>query len=197
MNVMKTIKFLTTMSAVAVVAIATAVEKPKMNVVPLSADRAVVSITNENPGVFQVSIEDENGDLVYYRESNSPITDYQKIFDFKDLENGNYVLIVRVNDTELSKDFSKSNNQITVGESYLKIDPYFLYKDNVLKFSFLNSEQEHFSLNIYNDGNLIYQKKLGNEFSIQKGFDLTKLEKGEYKVILSSASDEYDFNIVK
>ena len=54
---MKTIKLLTTMSAVAVVAIATAVEKPKMNVIPLTADRAVVSITNENPAFFEVSIE--------------------------------------------------------------------------------------------------------------------------------------------
>ena len=194
---MKTIKLLTTMSAVAVVAIATAVEKPKMNVIPLTADRAVVSITNENPAFFEVSIETHNGDLVYYKKSSKPITDYQKTFDFTNLENGNYVLSLKVNDTELSKDFKVNNKEIMVGESILKFDPYFSFNDNVLKFSLLNVEEENFMLTIYNNGDLIYRKKLGNELSLQKGFDLSKLAKGDYKVVLSSVNDEYYYSLVK
>jgi hypothetical protein len=194
---MKTIKLLTTMSAVAVVAIATAVEKPKMNVVPLTADKAIVSISNERPVFFEVSIETPNGDLVYYKKSNRPITDYQKIFDFTNLENGNYFLSLRVNDTELSKSFSVSNNEIKVGKDVLKFDPYFSFSNNVLKFSLLNVEQDNFSIYIYSNGDLIFRKKLGNDFSLQKGFDLAKLEGGEYKVVLSGLNDEYVYNLVK
>lgn len=53
---MKTIKVLSTVFVVAIVAIATAVEKPKMNVVPL-ADDSVVLIQPKNEGVvyFQQS----------------------------------------------------------------------------------------------------------------------------------------------
>ena len=61
---MKTIKLLTTLTAVAIVAIATAVEKPKMDVIPLTADRAIVSVTNENPALFEMSIETLDGSLV-------------------------------------------------------------------------------------------------------------------------------------
>jgi len=197
MNVMKTIKLLTTMSAVAVVAIASAVENPKMNVIPITADRAVVSITNQNPAFFEVSIETGKGDLVYYKKSSQPITGYQKTFDFTNLENGNYVLSLKVNDTELSKDFQVDSKKIKVGESVLKIDPSFSYDDNVLKISMLNVAQEYFSINIYNNGDLIYRKKLGNDVSLQRGFDLAKLDKGVYKVTLSSFDNEYVYNLVK
>ena len=194
MNAMKTLRFLTTMSAVAIVAIATAVEKPKMNVIPLSPDKAVVAITNEKPAYFEVSIETPKGDLVYYKKSSKPLTEYQKTFDFKNLENGDYVISLKVNDTELSKDLHVNSKQILVGESILKFDPYFVFSDNVLKFSLLNVEQENFRFALYNNGVLVYQKKLGSDYSLQKGFNLSKLEKGEYTVILSSLSKEYSYN---
>jgi hypothetical protein len=54
---MKTIKLALTLAAFAVVAMATAVEKPKMNVIPVNAERAVVLATNENPAYFEVSIK--------------------------------------------------------------------------------------------------------------------------------------------
>ncbi|MEZ5104358.1 MAG: hypothetical protein R2757_07670 [Draconibacterium sp.] len=194
---MKTIKFLTTMSAVAIVAIATAVEKPKMDVTPLTADRAVVSITNEKPAFFEVSIKTFKGDLVYYKKSSEPITDYQKTFDFTNLENGNYVLNLRVNDTELAKDLKVFSNQISVGESILKIDPYFSFNDNVLKISLLNVDKQNFNINIYSNGDLIYKKRLGNDFSLQSGFDLAKLDKGNYEVVLSGYNNEYVYSLVK
>lgn len=194
---MKTIKFLITISAVAIVAIATAVEKPKMDVTPLTADRAVVSITNEKPAFFEVSIKTQKGDLVYYKKSSEPITDYQKTFDFTNLENGNYVLNLRVNDTELAKDLKVFSNQISVGESILKIDPYFSFNDNVLKISLLNVDKQNFNINIYSNGDLIYKKRLGNDFSLQSGFDLAKLDKGNYEVVLSGYNNEYVYSLVK
>jgi len=54
---MKTIKFLTTVMAMAIVVVATAVEKPKMDIVPLSEDRAVVSILNGAAFLFELSIQ--------------------------------------------------------------------------------------------------------------------------------------------
>jgi len=54
-------------TAVANVTIATPVEKPKMDVIPLTADRAIVSVTNENPALFEMFIETQDGDLVYFK----------------------------------------------------------------------------------------------------------------------------------
>jgi len=197
LNAMKTIKFLSTVVAVAIVAVASAVEKPKMNVIPLTADRAIVSITNENAAYFELSVVSEKGEMVYYKQSNKPLTDYQKIFDFAGLQDGNYVLNLKVNDTKLSREIEIANQGINVGESKLKFDPYFDFKNNELKFSYLNFEKENLTLAIYDDNGLVFQSKLGNNFSVSSGYDLSKLNAGSYNVVLSSPSNEYAFSLVK
>ena len=194
---MKTIKFLTTVVAVAIVAIASAVEKPKMNVIPLTADRAVVSITNENPAFFELSIETKNGEMVYYKQSSKPLTDYQKIFDFADLKDGDYVMNLKVKDTKLSKNFEVDRKGIYVGDSKLTFDPYFVYNDNVLKLSYLNFDRKSIKLYIFNNEGLVYETKLGNDFTISSGYDLTKLEKGNYRVVLSSINNDFTYNLEK
>jgi uncharacterized protein YcfL len=194
---MKTINFLTTVTAVAIVAIATAVEKPKMDVIPLTADRAIVSITNEKPALFEMSIETLNGDLVYYKQTTDASTQYQKIFDFANLEKGSYVLNLKVNDTKVTREFEVTSKNIHVGESKLRFDPYFSFKNDMLKFSYLNFDQENYQLYIYNSEGLVFQKKIGKAFAIQNGFDLSKLESGNYKVVLSSHSNNYAFSLVK
>jgi hypothetical protein len=194
---MKTIKFLSTFLAVVIAAISTAVEKPKMDVIPLSADQAVVSITNENPALFEMSIETMTGDLVYYKQTTKASTEYKRTFDFANLENGAYLLKLKVNDTRVSREFEISNKEIIVADSKMRFDPYFSFKNDMLKLSFLNFEQENINMSIYSSEGLFFSKKIGKDFSIQKGFDLSKLENGSYKVVLSSINNEYVFSLEK
>ena len=194
---MKTIKLLLTITAAAIVAIATAVEKPKMNVVPLTADRAIVSIVNENAAYFELSIEAENGDIVYYKQSSNPLTNYQKIYDFKELEHGTYLLNLKINDTSLSRNFEVTSTNIYVGNEKLHFDPYFNFENDVLKFSYLNFDEEMFRLNIYDENELIYQTKLGKDVALTKGYDLSKLESGNYRLVLHSFNKDFEYRIVK
>ena len=194
---MKTIRLLFTATAVAIAAIVTAVEKPKMEVIPLNANQAIVSITNENPALFEMSIETNNGDLVYYKQTTKISTEYKKTFDFANLQNGSYVLKLKVNDTRVYREFEVNNNEIVVGDSKMKFDPYFSFKNNELKFSYLNFDQENFNVSIYNENELFFNKKLGKDFAIQEGFNLSKLEKGNYTVVLSSLNNEYVYTLEK
>lgn len=194
---MKTIKFLCTVTAVAIVAIATAVERPKMDVTPLSAEQARVSITNENPALFEMSIETQNGDLVYYKKTTEASTEYRKIFDFTNLEKGKYVMNLKVNDTKVMREFEVNRNSILVGDSEISFDPYFSFENNTLKFSFLNFDEVNYNVYLYNEENLVYSKRMGKNFAIQKGFDLSQLENGNYKVVLSSRDNEYVYSLVK
>lgn len=194
---MKTIRLLFTVTAVAIAAIVTAVEKPKMDVIPLNANQAIVSITNENPALFEMSIETNNGDLVYYKQTTKISTEYKKTFDFANLQNGSYILKLKVNDTRVYREFEVNNNEIVVGDSKMKFDPYFSFKNNELKFSYLNFDQENFNVSIYNENELFFNKKLGKDFAIQEGFNLSKLEKGNYTVVLSSLSNEYVYTLEK
>lgn len=194
---MKTIKLLFTLLAAAIVAIATAVEKPKMNVVPLTTDRAVVSIQNDNAAKFELSIHAENGDLVYYKQSAKSLNSYQKVFDFEGLKNGKYTMKLKVNDTRLSKEFAVDSKGISVGESKLRFDPYFNYDENVLKLSYLNFDGENFRLNIYDENGLVYETKLGKDFNISSGYDLSRLNSGKYKIVMRSYNNEFAYSLVK
>ena len=194
---MKTFKILFTVMAAAIVAIATAVEKPRMNVTPITADRAVVSILNEKPAYFELSVKASNGDVIYYKQSSKVLSSYQKIFDFKNLENGSYTLNLKIDDTQLSRNLEIASNKIKVGESKLHFDPYFIFSDNILKFSYLNFDQEKFRLSIYDNEGLIFQSVLGNELTLSSGYDLSKLEAGNYEVVLSSFKNEFNFSLEK
>ena len=194
---MKTIKLFLTTTAAAMVAMATAVEKPKFNVVPLTTEKAIVSISNQNAAYFEVSVETRNGDLLYYRQSEKPLKEYQKIFDFNNLDEGDYILNLKINDTKVSREFEIDNSGIHIGNLKTYFDPYFNYKDGVLKFSYLNFEKEKMKLKIYHDDNLIFTSEVGDDFSISKGYDLNKLEKGNYRVELTSMLHNYHYNIEK
>ncbi len=195
--IMKTIKLAITILAVASAAIVYGVEKPKLNVIPVTADRAVVSVKNENPAVMEVSIKAANGDLVYYKQTEEPITDYRKIYDFADLVAGEYVLNLKVNTTEVTNEFEVSREGIVLGETKMRFDPYFHYNEDVLKLSYLNFDQENLRLSFYNEDGLVYKTKVGSDFNISTGYDLSKLEKGAYRVVLSSFNREFAFNLEK
>lgn len=194
---MKTKKILITVLAVAIVTIASATDLSKMVVNPLNADQLVVSIINDKVSDFEISVIDKNGDLVYFKQSDKPISSYQKIIDVQNLENGKYNMILKVNDTSVEKDFTIATSKIFLGESELSIDPYFNFDGKDLKFSYLNFKNENFRLKIYDENELIFKTKIGNDITIHSGYDLSKLEAGNYKAVLTSFDKEYIYQFEK
>jgi hypothetical protein len=197
MRNMKTIKLAATMAFVALATLTNAVERPKLNVIPVNNDRAIVTVSNETAAYMELSILAANGDVVYYRQTSDPVTNYHKIYDFKNLAHGKYMLNLKVNDTNISNNFEVSTKGIKVGENKMTFDPWFAFSNNELKVSYLNFDQEKLYLYLYNDNGLVYHNRLGRDFSITKGYDLSKLEKGNYKAVLSSDTNEFTFHLSK
>ncbi len=194
---MKTMKTIITIIAVAFVAIATAVEKPKMNVIPLSADRSIIALSNNTPALFEVSVFADNGALVYYKQSNKKETNYRKIFDFKALEEGNYEIQFKVNDTKIKRDLVIDANDIVVGAPQLSYDPFIVFNEGQLKVSYLNFDEEKLSLNIFSKGDLLYKSELGKDFAINAGYNLNNLPKGKYDITISGNDNLYTYSIEK
>ena len=194
---MKTKRILATLMAAAIVSMASATDLSKMMVTPLNADHLIVSVVNDYVSNFEISIYSENEDLVYYKQSDKPIFSYQKIFDVKNLENGKYQMTLKINNTSVEKNFTVTTNKIIFGESELNIDPYFMFDGQNLKFSYLNFQNEKFNLEIYDEAELIFKSKIGSDFSINSGYNLSKLEAGNYKVILRSFKKEFTYNFEK
>jgi len=194
---MKTIKFLSVFALVAVVGIATAVEKPKMNVIALSDEKALIAVANENPAYFELSIKAENGDMVYYKESDKEITNLRQIIDYSNLKSGSYSLKLKANDTFLTTDFEIDNKGIKVGETKMSYAPHFNFSGDVLKFSYLNFDKEYVKFKIYSNGEMVFENKMGNDFVLTAGYDLSKLEAGKYEVELTSMNNHFSYNIEK
>jgi hypothetical protein len=194
---MKTKQFLFTFALVAFALVSGAVEKPKMNVIPLNDEKALIAVANEKPAYFELSILSEKGDLVYYKESSSEITDFRQLINYSNLENGNYTLKLKVKDTYVSRNLAINNNEMIVGETKMMYAPYFALENDILKLSFLNFDEENMKFRILQDGELVFENRLGNEFVISEGFDISKLEKGNYEIELSSYKNQFSYNIEK
>ena len=194
---MKTKRILATLFAVAIVTMASATDLSKMMVNPLNANQLIVSVVNDKVSNFEISVIAKNGDMVYFKQSDKPISSYQKIIDVQNLENGKYKMILKVNATSVEKDFSVTTNEIIIGESALKIDPYFIFDGKDLKFSYLNFKNEKFKFEIYDGNELIFKTKIGAGFPINSGYNLSKLEAGNYKAVLSSFNKEFTYHFEK
>jgi hypothetical protein len=166
----------------------------KVNILPLTSETAVVAISSVDASNLQISIENENGEKVYYKETDAENKDYRKVFDFSNLERGDYKLSVTTNGLTTERNFSIDKN-IAVGKEKSLIEPYFAYKNGVLKVSYLNFPEENVSLNFYANNDLVYSKEIGTKFNVTEGYDLSKLDKGSYSVVLSTDSKSYSYDL--
>ena len=167
----------------------------KVDILPITSETAVVAISNAEASNYQISIVNDKGEVVYTNETEQESMDYNKVFDFSNLENGDYKLSVMVDRLTTERAFKVKNETISVGKEKNMIEPFFAYKNGILKLSYLNFSEEKLNLNFYSQNELVYSKEISNEFSIQKGFNLSNLEKGTYSVVLSTEDKSYTYNV--
>jgi FlaG/FlaF family flagellin (archaellin) len=117
---MKTIKLISKVTMmIAFVAFANTsmgAENLKVNILPITSETAFVAISNTTISNFQITIENAQGEVVYYKSSDTKSSDFRKLFDFSNFEKGDYKLSVTVGEstTECSLKIGKGN--IVVGE---------------------------------------------------------------------------------
>lgn len=167
----------------------------KVNILPLTSETAVVAISNTAAVNFKISIENDRGEVVYYKETDADTKDYRKVFDFSNLDRGDYKLSVSADGFTSERAFKIQNKNIAVGKEKSMLEPFFAYKNGVLKLSYLNFSEENLRLNFYDGNNLVYSKEIGGKFNVTEGFDLSKLDRGAYSVVLSTGDESYTYNV--
>lgn len=182
---MKTRKSLATILAVLIVTIGFASEKVRMNVTPLSSEKALVTFYAENPSNFELTIKNELNETVYYYKSGKAQQAYRGKFDFSSLDLGNYTVSVNCGNQCLNSELTVLKDKIEASPVVKSMEPYFNQKKNRLNVSHINSAQKQVYLNIYKDEEHVAGANLGRDFTIQKSVNLSNLEKGKYKVVLS------------
>jgi len=160
-------------------------------------NKAILEISDNADKKYEISILDASGDEVYYNKVLGEQQNFKRMYDLSKLDLGVYKVEVKT-DGELNEQFvTVGTNGIEVSETVKEVHPFFKYNDNSLILTYLNYRSEDMSLSFYNNDGLIWSKEIGNKFDLQKAFDLSQLEKGNYKVILSSQNRNYEYDLTK
>lgn len=193
---MKTIKSFITVLLLAAATIAMAVEKPKANVHPVNANQFLVAVETPQASEMEVTINDDLGAIVYYKQTNKPIASYKKIFDVKNLENGEYSIELKTNGLVSKRELVIDENNIFVGkaDNAALEQPFFGLENETLVLTHLNFEKEKYRLSIFDDEGLVYESPVEAVTPINAGFDISKLKTGNYEVVLNSDSREFSYS---
>lgn len=171
-------------------------DTPTVKLVPHSENKALIAIDFLDE-ISQLTIEDKKGDIVYFRADRIENKYYSKIFDFKNLNSGEYKIIVKNKFGKNELLFEVENNKIKVINNKPSFEPFIEVKNNVLKLSFLNQNELDINFSIANKDGVFFYKPLGDDYNITTGFNITKLAKGEYTVSLSDGVNNYNYSFEK
>lgn len=167
----------------------------RINLVPKTEAKALLEISNNEAQQYEINISNSTGEMVYYHETKENLTNHSKLFDFSQLEHGVYKVEVKIDGASNEQLMTIGKRGIEVGNSVKKTDPLFSFSDNILKISYLNYNNNQMELHIYNRSDLVWNKEMNNEFTVQKGFDLSKLNRGDYRIVFASGEDIYEYEV--
>jgi hypothetical protein len=195
---MKTIgKVITAISLVIVANILFATGNLKVNILPVSADKAIFTVSSLCQGNFMMTVADSNGKIVFRDDNTGPAIDHLEEFNMYGLDHGNYKLTVVCGNITSERQFSISENDIRIGRERTLIQPFFSFKSGLLRCTYLNFPKENVSLYFLKNKQLLYSKELGKTFNVNEGMNLSMLESGNYEVILLAGAREYSFRVEK
>lgn len=169
----------------------------RANAVTRNENKAILEISDNADKKYEISITNASGDEVYYKKVLGEQQNFKRMYDLSKLDYGVYNVKVKT-DGELNEQLvTVSTKGVELGETIKVVHPFFSYKDNTLILTYLNYSGDAMSLSVYNSDGLIWSKEMGDKFELQKAFDLSKLETGEYKVVLASEDRNYEYNLMK
>ncbi len=167
----------------------------KVNIIPMKDEKAVVAISALSNTSFKMTLTNNEGHVVYYLENSEQSNNYKKVYNFSDLDDGYYKLTVVSEGMTSERPFRKFRGVIKVGEERTTLKPFFAYEDGRLKFSYLNFPKDDLNLYFYKKNELIYTQNIGREFNISKALNLTKLDRGNYEVVLATKDEVFSYPI--
>jgi len=169
----------------------------KVNTAPKSDNKALMEISNSTVQKYEISLSNSLGEVLYRHKTKGEHSKLNKVFDFSKSDYDTYRLIVKLDGESTEQHLTVDETGILVGETIKKTDPIFSHRDNLLILAFQNHNDEELNLNLYQKEDLIFSKNMSNASKIKKGFDLSKLDKGDYRVVFSAGEDLYEYEFTR
>lgn len=193
---MKTKHFALALLALVLTINASATKIPEMKITPLDDSKALFSVVTDPDESSEISIFDEAGNVVYFKESEKS-TGVSLVFNLSELENGIYTFKVKTGNASALREVEIHNGKVEVKELKAQLDPYFSLDGDLLKVLYLNYGSENMNLHIYKGNELIFELNLGNQFVVQKGFNISELKSGGFDIVLAGNNQVYNYRIAR
>jgi len=167
-----------------------------VNLASNAADLAVVEISNTSVSDFEIEISDEYGDRIYHMETTAPLSDFKKRYNLSNLANGDYWYTVKIDKEKISKQLSVNKGEVEVKEVRKTLEPFFHQEGDKIKLTYMNFPKENVTLYVYDDNfNLLEKSNLGKDFTIHKGIDMSDLDRGTYRIVVSSNFENFRHSV--
>ncbi len=169
----------------------------KVDVIPADKKKTLVHAVNSDKSKFEIDIKNEKGEIVYYKMTVKPETEYAKYYNFSALRSGIYTLTVKVDDELMESTLKIDHGQVELIKQKKEIQPYFTLNGNCLEVSWLNFAQEDSRLQIFDKKGLLFEKTLDRQFTVNTALDLSQLTRGEYTAVLITGNNYYEYSVKK
>lgn len=188
---MKTKQFALIILATVFTLSAVATEFPKMEVVEVDNSKALVKAVTDNSGSARISVVSEEGDLLYHKKVKAD-SEFETILNLSELEEGKYT--IKLNDGSTTVQRVVEVNQTDVKPLEREMEPFFSYNNDKLILSYLNFNQTDMSVFVYKGSQLLFRTELGDDFIMQRLFEISGKEKGNLNFVLAGADKVYSYN---
>lgn len=195
---MKTVKTtILILAAAFITSVVSATGNLRVNIAPAGMDNAIVEISNTDYSVYEIEIKDQYGEVLFAKEVSEPAKDYRKAYDFSDLDDGTYTMTVEIDNERIDNTLVIENGLVKKYDQKKMIEPYFTFKDDKFKMSYLNFHGEEMNLYVYQGSDRIKEKDIDAAFTVHEGFDFSDADRGTYRVVFASGERTFAYEVEK
>ena len=155
------------------------------------------SVHQNTPGIVRLKIKNNVGNVLFTVSANKKKA-FVKSFNLKDIPTGNYTLVVE-DDSKFSTyriDLYKDSLFLDKENTGVIFKPSVILEERLLDISMLTLNQGETAISIFNDQDEMVHTNLSEEDQINKRFDLSQLQSGQYTVSFNVGDEIFNRSIV-
>ncbi len=161
----------------------------------LTCTRASIVYTSNVEGKCSLTIETKDGKEVLYSENVRTMGKSGRVFDFLNLEDGEYKVVARKSGNKMERPFSIKNGELIYGGRVV-VDPIFIASGTRAIIELPNEHGKDVVVKIFDaKGEELYSAIENKE--VRKNFEFSKVEAGDYVVYVDVEGDDYQFDYNK
>jgi len=153
---------------------------------------------NNSDGSLTVRVKDSNDHILYSEQFNG--SQFSKKYDLKTLPTGSYFFEIEGETKIKLMKFTVNHKNVEFSNEIEKVyfKPVVRRDSDLIFINMIAMEKEPFTIALYNEGEkLLYKEEMDGIINIGKKLNISKLEKGTYRLLMKSNGKSFTELIIK